>query len=100
MLWQLSGCYFCADQQTLLVLPVWALFVKKCIVPEGCLGLILQLDYSYCWCAVRFYDDIVYDREYNGLVLDDDEGQLALNLPAYQAFCPLFLPNCILTLLQ
>ena len=25
---------------------------------------------------MRFYDDIMYDREYNGLVLDDDEGQL------------------------
>lgn len=24
--------------------------------------------------SMRFYDDIVYDREYNGLVLDEDEG--------------------------
>ena len=24
---------------------------------------------------MRFYDDIVYDKEYNGLVLDDDEGE-------------------------
>ena len=30
---------------------------------------------------MRFYDDIVYDREYNGLVLDDDEGQLRQILP-------------------
>ena len=24
--------------------------------------------------SMRFYNDIVYDREYNGLVLDEDEG--------------------------
>ena len=28
--------------------------------------------------SMRFYDDIVYDREYNGLVLDEDEGQFAV----------------------
>ena len=36
---------------------------------------------------MRFYDDIVYDQEYNGLVLDDDEGQLRqILLPAVQLF--------------
>lgn len=37
-----------------------------------------------CLAAVRFYDDIVYDREYNGLVLDDDEGQLR---PIFHLLC-------------
>lgn len=26
--------------------------------------------------SMRFYNDIAYDKEYNGLVLDEDEGQL------------------------
>ncbi len=25
--------------------------------------------------SMRFYNDIAYDKEYNGLVLDEDEGQ-------------------------
>ena len=45
--------------------------------------------------AVRFYDDIVYDREYNGLVLDDDEGQMrqtVMQLFACLLLLPLGLP--------
>ena len=37
--------------------------------------------------SMRFYDDIVYDREYNGLVLDEDEGQPGCLLTKL-LFCP------------
>lgn len=33
--------------------------------------------------SMRFYDDIVYDKHYNGLVLDEDEGGLMLHCQGF-----------------
>lgn len=35
--------------------------------------------------SMRFYNDVAYDREYNGLVLDEDEGQVSCSALSFLA---------------